>query len=227
MLPGNPFTAAHLRVPRRADVRSVRSRGLIICCAHTHSTRNTQPPPITRSPFRFSRVTVWNDANGASFCYVGHNTTLSDSDVVYARASWAWWGGGRVFSQRDTWSAEGLTVERLRISDPLPSLNIFQFASSGHAADLVFRDVSIAAFSAERLCPAWGGGCNCVPPCGAGGALPDGVPNLLTGNVSNVSFDNITFLGGLSIATVLESPAFNVTRNGSVVDIFVDGRRVL
>ena len=170
-------------------------------------------------------MTTWNDANGASFCYVGQNTTLSDSDVIYSRASWAWWGGGRVFSHRDTWSAANLTVERVRVTDPLPSFNAFQFASTGGAADLVFRNVSVAAFSTVDSCPAWAGGCNCVPACGQG-TLPDGVPNLLTGTVQRVRFDNVT-IAGQSIAAVLDSPAFNVTGNGTVVDVYVDGRRSL
>jgi hypothetical protein len=172
----------------------------------------------------YARVTTWNDANGAAFCFTGNGTTLSDSDVIYARASWEWWDGGRVFSQRGKWPVHNVTVSNVRLSDPLPSMNTFQLKSTGGATDLTFKNVNVAALSTALACPNFGGGCNCVPKCGQG-PLPDGMPNLLTGIVRNVSFNNVT-IRGASISTSLFTPAFNIS-NGTVTEVYVDGHRMI
>lgn len=186
----------------------------------------TNSPPDGCATTIYSQITTWNDANGASFCFLGNGTRLEDSDVIYARASWAWWDGGRVFSQRGDWTAHNVTVSGLRVTDPKPSLNAFQLKgdSTATATDIVFQNVAIAAFSTQSECKGFGNGCNCVPDCGKG-PLPDGVPNLLTGVVKHAEFDNVT-LGGVSIAEVLFTPAFNVTSD-TVSDIIVDGKRVI
>ena len=41
-------------------------------------------------PATFERITTWNDANGAAFVVSGVGSSLRNSDVIYARASWAW-----------------------------------------------------------------------------------------------------------------------------------------
>jgi hypothetical protein len=186
------------------------------------SSGNPKPPCAATA---YSQITTWNDANGASFCFTGNGSTLSDSDVIYSRASWEWWDGGRVFSGRGDWSIDGVTVTDVRLSDPLPSMDFLQLKSTGHVANCVFQNVTVAVkTNTASACPQWGHGCNCVPPCGPG-PLPQGLPNLITGNVRNLSFDNVT-LGGESIAASLFGPRFNVS-NATVEGLFVDGRRVL
>jgi len=188
------------------------------------SVGNTKPGCTATT---FDQVTTWNDANGASFCYTGNGTTLANSDVIYARASYAWWSGGRVFSQRGDWASQNVVVDGLRVSDPLPSLNAFQFAGTG-AADTnnTFKHVTIANFSTMRRCGTTHNGCNCQPACAQHGPLPFGVPNLLEGQVRHVTFDNVT-IAGVSIADAFRGPSFNVSSTGSVSDIYVDGRKVI
>jgi hypothetical protein len=81
-----------------------------------------------------------------------------------------------------------------------------------------------AATNTAKACPPWGFGCNCVPKCGVG-PLPDGIPNLITGQVRNMRFDDVT-VGGTNIGDVLFGPGFNVS-NSTIESLFVDGHRVL
>lgn len=187
----------------------------------------------------FDDVTAWNDANGASFIACGMGTRLTNSAVVYARASWAWWGGGRVFSHRVGMNGpcRGLVVENVTVEDPLPSLNAFQLQETGPAsgaayADVSFRNVHVAAASTVSSCPAFGGGCNCFPACEPG-PLPYGVPNVLRGasaglNVTNLAFVNVT-LAGVNIGQVLSgrraAGLFNFSRE-FVFNVTVDGMPV-
>lgn len=57
-----------------------------------HITPGT-PPPAGCVGTTFDGITTWNDANGAAFMLTGTTATLTNSVVVYARASWAWWSG--------------------------------------------------------------------------------------------------------------------------------------
>lgn len=52
---------------------------------------------------------------------------LTNSDVIYQRASWAWWSGGRIFTDRQMGSAVGLTVINVTVEDPLPTFEAFHF----------------------------------------------------------------------------------------------------
>ena len=100
-------------------------------CSHSSSRHHAAPRPPHRACVRallctyscaddsmyldsgggtattFDRVTTWNDANGCAFIYSaggGDTSTnvLRDSTAIYARASWAWWSGGRIFGLRQT-----------------------------------------------------------------------------------------------------------------------------
>lgn len=78
------------------------------------------------------RITTWSDANGASFiftsCTGGSNTELRDSHVLFARSSWAFWSGGRVFNLRgvcDNEEVADISVDGVVVSDPLPTMPLF------------------------------------------------------------------------------------------------------
>ena len=185
----------------------------------------------------FRGITTWNDANGASFMLNGNGTRLLDSDVIYARASWGWWSGGRVFSHRGTGmgGVYNVSVEGLRVEDRQPSLNMWQVdmltgsASGLEMTDVTFTDVHAAAYSTVKLCGT-SGGCNCQPACAKGGALPDGIPNVLlggpNGKIRGWTFTNVS-IAGTSIAAALTQPGFNYSRDGSVSNIVVDGKKVI
>eukprot|EP00928_Gymnodinium_smaydae_P046496 TRINITY_DN30985_c0_g1_i1.p1 TRINITY_DN30985_c0_g1~~TRINITY_DN30985_c0_g1_i1.p1 ORF type:complete len:719 (+),score=141.28 TRINITY_DN30985_c0_g1_i1:48-2159(+) len=77
----------------------------------------------------FSRISTWNDANGASFIFTaaagGGNTVLTDSDALFSRASWPYWSGGRVFSLRGLREGEDVTnvlIDGVRALDPYPTM---------------------------------------------------------------------------------------------------------
>ena len=52
------------------------------------------------------RVVLWNDFNGSSFVLsslpqlTDRTLVVEDCDVIYSRATWHHWGGGRVFNMR-------------------------------------------------------------------------------------------------------------------------------
>ena len=49
------------------------------------------------------RVTTWNDMNGSSFvlsALPNRPLIVEDCDVIYSRAAWHQWSGGRVFNMR-------------------------------------------------------------------------------------------------------------------------------
>ena len=195
-------------------------------------------------PTFFEGITTWNDANGAAFMLIGHHATLRASDAIYQRASWGWWDGGRILTNREQGATVGVTVDDLVASDPFPTMNALNFdtrpgSSSGspHAGPSTFANVSIrnlhvAAFSTQRVCP--GGknppaGCSCVPAC-ASGPLPFGVPNRILGgpartnNISSIAFENCT-IGGVGVGELLRGGAFNVSW-AAVRGITVDGAAV-
>ena len=212
---------------------------------YTHTSNG--PPNSGCPPPAFSRITTWNDANGASFIISGYGSTLSDADVLYSRVWWAWWGGGRVFSQRRMGSVSRVRVQRVRVHDPLPSLNAFQIdesdgppgvgarelsaASTGRSFhDVTFADITIANLSTVRECPAFAVPCNCAPACAAG-PLPAGVPNALRGggnastgnNITRLAFVNVSILG-LGLRELGHAAPGWLNVSGGVVNVTVDGQ---
>jgi hypothetical protein len=208
------------------------------------------PPPGCPQP-SFERLSVWNDANGASFVVTGVGSTLRDSDVLYARASYAWWTGGRVFSTRRMGPVANVTIFNIRVHDPLPSLNAFQIdesdgspgevmlpwdgyvgATSTHRSfhDVAFVDITIANLSTMRKCKGHSG-CNCVPACANGGLLPAGIPNQLRGgskasnhnNITRVNFRNIS-IGGVGLRAL---PPSWMNVSGDVSHVTIDGHPLL
>lgn len=83
------------------------------------------------------RCVIWNDANGAAFVMSSipdyFPIVIEDCDIIYARASWHMWSGGRVFSGRPI-SGEGnkqvnVLFRDIRIEDKRPTLQIFYVLS--------------------------------------------------------------------------------------------------
>ena len=195
----------------------------------------------------FDRLTVWNDANGASFIVSGYGSSLRDSDVLYSRASYAWWSGGRVFSQRRMGTVTNLIVSDVRVHDPLPSFNTFQIDESDGPPGLVeerdggdnagrsfhnvtFINITVANLSTTRTCTKFGAGCNCRPACSAG-PLPAGMPNLLLGgtdksqsnNISDLRFVNVT-IAGMGLHELPTHAAGWLNVSGMVFNVTLDGK---
>lgn len=107
------------------------------------------------------RILTWNDANGSSFIFSsasgrGKNTVVSDSDVLYARASYAKWKGGRVFSQRGVSSDKittNITISDIRIHDPLPTLSVFylELITENEVHNSTFSNISFENISAKNF----------------------------------------------------------------------------
>ncbi|MEQ8238712.1 MAG: Ig-like domain-containing protein [Cyclobacteriaceae bacterium] len=75
---------------------------------------------------------VWNDANG-SVLYLqniidGSSNVFSDVKVIYHRAEWHYWTGGRIISMRQTNSSaiiSNVHVQNILVEDPLPAFPPF------------------------------------------------------------------------------------------------------
>ncbi|RLD26263.1 MAG: hypothetical protein DRI70_05860 [Bacteroidetes bacterium] len=83
------------------------------------------------------RCVIWNDANGAAFVMSNipdyFPIVIEDCDIIYSRASWHKWSGGRVFSGRPI-KGEGkkqvnVLFRDIRIEDKRPTLQIFYVLS--------------------------------------------------------------------------------------------------
>ena len=83
------------------------------------------------------RCVIWNDANGAAFVMSNipddFPIVVEDCDIIYSRASWHLWSGGRVFSGRPI-SGQGnrkvnVLFRDIRIEDKRPTLQIFYVLS--------------------------------------------------------------------------------------------------
>lgn len=111
---------------------------------------------------------IWNDANGSAFVLSslaqlnGRPITVEDCDVIYSRAKWHHWSGGRVFNMRgEGTGAAGANVvfRNINIEDPRPTLQQFFLCmavpppysnktnqrGSGDLAGIYFQNISIAA----------------------------------------------------------------------------------
>ena len=112
------------------------------------------------------RVTYWNDFNGSTFVLSSlpnRKIIVEDCDVIYARAGWDSWSGGRLFNMRGEGNGpcgEGVVFRNIRVEDPRPTLQHFLIAMQGvkpyskegqprrGAGDLsgvLFQDIEIAA----------------------------------------------------------------------------------
>ncbi len=109
------------------------------------------------------RVVLWNDANGSSFVLSSipeRELVVEDCDVIYSRAKWHHWTGGRVFNLRGEGEGAGgggVIFRNIRVSDPRPTLQQFFLCmtvpepygagrrGAGDISGIHFQNVSIAA----------------------------------------------------------------------------------
>ena len=147
------------------------------------------------------RVTYWNDSNGSTFVLsalqrANKSLIVEDCDVIYARAAWHHWSGGRLFNMRGEGGGdcgEGVIFRNIRVHDPRPTLQHFmilmqglqpysdpeeRLREAGDFAGVLFQDIEIAAPSVL------------------------GEPEILWGapqaQIRNVTFDNVR-IGGKKI----------------------------
>lgn len=128
----------------------------------------TQDDSLYVNGLGIRRTVLWNDANGSSFVLssvpqlAGRTLVVEDCDVIYARAKWHHWSGGRVFNMRGEGSGaggSGVIFRNINIEDPRPTLQQFflcmtvpkpysKDGAKGAAGDLsgiLFQNISIAA----------------------------------------------------------------------------------
>lgn len=158
----------------------------------------TQDDSLYVSGLGIRRTVLWNDANGSSFVLSDlpqlndRKLLVEDCDVIYARAKWNYWTGGRVFNMRGRGggaAGDGVIFRNINIEDPRPTLQQFficmtvpkpysKIANGRDAGDLsgiLFQNVSIAAPSVL------------------------GEPQILWGQadarIHNLTFENLTLAG--------------------------------
>jgi hypothetical protein len=127
----------------------------------------TQDDSLYVNGLGIRRCVLWNDANGSSFVLSsvanldGRQLVVEDCDVIYARAKWHKWSGGRVFNMRgesEGNGGSGVVFRNINIEDPRPTLQQFFLCmtvpkpysdgAKGGAGDLtgiLFQNISIAA----------------------------------------------------------------------------------
>jgi hypothetical protein len=94
----------------------------------------TQDDSLYVNGLGIRRTVLWNDANGSSFVLSGlpqladRKLVVEDCDVIYARAKWHHWSGGRVFNMRGEGgraAGAGVIFRNINIEDPRPTLQQF------------------------------------------------------------------------------------------------------
>ena len=114
-----------------------------------------------------SGTVFWNDANGSAFVlsdlvnYTNPPLLIHDCEVIYARAAWINWSGGRVFDMRGEGAGgggAGIIFSNIYVSDPRPTMQTFFVGmtvpppyctvangrTAGDMAGVVFKNVTIA-----------------------------------------------------------------------------------
>ncbi|ADG69525.1 hypothetical protein Plim_3713 [Planctopirus limnophila DSM 3776] len=128
----------------------------------------TQDDSLYVSGLGIRRTVLWNDANGSSFVLsslpelTDRQLIVEDCDVIYSRAKWHHWSGGRVFNMRGEGggaAGRGVIFRNIHIEDPRPTLQQFfvcmtmpepysrhgESRSAGDLAGILFQNISIAA----------------------------------------------------------------------------------
>ena len=113
------------------------------------------------------RVVYWNDSNGSTFVLTpigvfDHPLVVEDCTIVYARAHWHHWSGGRLFNMRGAGGGEGgqnLVFRNIVVEDKRPTLQHFlimmegvepwsdpgSMRQPGDVHGILFQNISIAA----------------------------------------------------------------------------------
>ncbi len=128
----------------------------------------TQDDSLYVNGLGIRRTVIWNDANGSAFVLsslpraADHPLVVEDCDIIYSRAKWHQWSGGRVFNMRGEGAGEGGTgvvFRNINIEDPRPTLQQFFLCTAmpqpysrqsekrgaGDITGVHFKNISIAA----------------------------------------------------------------------------------
>ncbi len=128
----------------------------------------TQDDSLYVSGLGIRRCVLWNDANGSSFVLsslpqlTDRKLVVEDCDVIYARAKWHRWSGGRVFNMRGEGGSSagaGVIFRNINIEDPRPTLQQFfvcmtmpepyskrgEKRKAGDLSGILFQNIRIAA----------------------------------------------------------------------------------
>ncbi len=128
----------------------------------------TQDDSLYVSGLGIRRTVLWNDANGSSFVLSSlpqlddRQLIVEDCDVIYSRAKWHHWTGGRVFNMRGEGEGDagaGIIFRNIHIEDPRPTLQQFficmtvpppysnrsESRAAGSLSGIRFENISIAA----------------------------------------------------------------------------------
>ena len=127
----------------------------------------TQDDSLYTNGHGIRRCVLWNDANGSSFVLSslsqleGRKLVVEDCDVIYSRAKWHHWSGGRVFNMRAESNGPGgsnVIFRNINIEDPRPTLQQFFLcmtvpkpygdgdkSEAGDLSGILFQNISIAA----------------------------------------------------------------------------------
>lgn len=128
----------------------------------------TQDDSLYVNGLGIRRTVLWNDANGSAFVMSamqnvnGKKMVVEDCDVIYSRAKWHHWSGGRVFNMRGEGkgaAGQGTIFRNINIEDPRPTLQHFficmgvpePYAKNGNKreagdlSEILFQNVTIAA----------------------------------------------------------------------------------
>lgn len=128
----------------------------------------TQDDSLYVNGLGIRRTVLWNDANGSSFVLsslpqlIGRELIVEDCDVIYSRAMWHHWSGGRVFNLRGEGggaAGAGVIFRNIQIEDPRPTLQQFFLCTAmpepyskhaekrkaGDLSGILFQNISITA----------------------------------------------------------------------------------
>ncbi|PWD99486.1 T9SS type A sorting domain-containing protein [Marinilabilia rubra] len=93
---------------------------------------------------------VWNDANGAVLflprAIDGSSCQFKDITVIYHRANWHWWEGGRIISMRETdpgTTISNVHVKNILVEDPLPAFPPFYATMVPGTGDVTLNNIII------------------------------------------------------------------------------------
>jgi hypothetical protein len=128
----------------------------------------TQDDSLYVNGLGIRRTVLWNDANGSSFVLSSlpelkdRELIVEDCDVIYARAKWHRWSGGRVFNMRGeggSTAGSGVIFRNINVEDPRPTLQQFfvcmtvpepyskdsEKRKNGNLSGILFQNIAIAA----------------------------------------------------------------------------------